>query len=288
MTLYFGPGVLPEYWLSSQKGHSVKDHPLGVRVWLATEQQHPGSGEGWLPPTKSLSEPVAGANDEITLPATSRTTSHIGFAARCGSSVWRRSRAYSRATVPRLLPMLLSLLAEVGGIVYDREVGGSVSGEGDRCGCVGGSGGGVVAVGGGGQLAWLCPKAYDRAIHAVWWSWAGWCGDVAVTAPVDVEGLAARAGLRPSTLRRRPHPRGLWDRRGDHLSIARWEDPSLDTHRERVGYKDYRCSVPAGTVSRAPRYVGTATPSQPEADTAPWSGMGWSHRLQANLYNLRA
>ena len=32
----------------------------------------------------------------------------------------------------------------------------------------------------------------DRATYAVWWGWSGWCGDVA--APVDTEGLAARAG----------------------------------------------------------------------------------------------
>ncbi len=43
----------------------------------------------------------------------------------------------------------------------------------------------------------------DRATHAVWW---GWAGDVA--GGVDTEGLAARAGLRPSTLRR-CSPEGL-------------------------------------------------------------------------------
>ena len=92
----------------------------------------------------------------------------------------------------------------------------------------------------------LYPKGWshtDRATYAVWWGWSGWCGDV--TAPVDTDGLAARAGLRPSTLRRRPHPAGLWNHRGDRLAVARWDDPSLDTHRDQVRYNDYRCSIPA-------------------------------------------
>ena len=130
----------------------------------------------------------------------------------------------------------------------------------------------VLAGRGVGWLPWaasdsshrLYPKGWshtDRATYAVWWGWSGWCGDVA--ASVNTEGLAARAGLRPSTLQRRPHPAGLWNHRGDRLAVARWEDPSLDAHREQVRYNDYRCSVPArsGPVSRVPRYVGTATPT---------------------------
>ena len=135
----------------------------------------------------------------------------------------------------------------------------------------------------------------DRATYAVWWGWSGWCGDVA--APVDTDGLAARAGLRPSTLRRRSHPAGLWNHRGDRLAVGRWEDPSLDAHREQVRYDDYRCSVPgrSGLEGATVRWHGHT--SLPEADTAPpsvnepldgRSAMGWSHRLQALLYNLRA
>ena len=85
----------------------------------------------------------------------------------------------------------------------------------------------------------LYPQSWshtDRVTYAVWWGWSGWCGDVA--APVGTDGLAARAGLRPSTLRRRSHPAGLWNHRGDRLAVARWEDPSLDTHREQVCYDE--------------------------------------------------
>ena len=116
----------------------------------------------------------------------------------------------------------------------------------------------------------LYPKGWshtDRATYAVWWGWSGWCGDVA--APVNTDGLAARAGLRPSTLRRRPHPAGLWNHRGDRLAVARWEDPYLDAHREQVRYNDYRCSVPtrSGLEGATVRWHGHT--NQPEPDTAP-------------------
>ena len=119
----------------------------------------------------------------------------------------------------------------------------------------------------------LYPKGWshtDRATYAVWWGWSGWCGDVA--APVNTDGLAARAGLRPSTLRRRPHPAGLWNHRGDRLAVARWDDPCLDTHRERVRYDDYRCSVPArsGLEGATVRWHGHT--NQPEPDGGPASG----------------
>ena len=109
----------------------------------------------------------------------------------------------------------------------------------------------------------------DRATYAVWWGWSGWCGDVA--APVNTDGLAARAGLRPSTLRRRPHPAGLWNHRGDRLAVARWDDPYLDAHREQVRYNDYRCSVPgrSGLEGATVRWHGHT--DQPEPDTAPAS-----------------
>ena len=177
---------------------------------------------------------------------------------------------YSRSTVARRLPAVLALLAEVGGIVYDREVGGPY-----RVRVVDVD---VLAGRGVGWLPWaaadsshrLYPKGWshtDRATYAVWWGWSGWCGDVA--APVNTEGLAARAGLRPSTLRRRPHPAGLWNHRGDRLAVARWDDPSLDTHREQVRYNDYRCSVPtrSGLEGATVRWHGHT--NQPEPDTAP-------------------
>ena len=90
-----------------------------------------------------------------------------------------------------------------------------------------------------------------------------------MAAPVDTDGLAARAGLRPSTLQRRAHPEGLWNHRGDRLAVARWDDPSLDVHRERVRYNDYRCSVPArsGLEGATVRWHGHT--NQPEPDTAP-------------------
>ena len=176
---------------------------------------------------------------------------------------------YSRSTVARLLPAVLALLAEVGGIVYDREVG-----EPYRVRVVDGD---VLAGRGVGWLPWaaadsshrLYPEGWshtDRATYAVWWGWSGWCGDV--PAPVNTAGLAARAGLRPSTLRRRPHPAGLWNHRGDRLAVARWEDPYLDTHREQVRYNDYRCSVPArsGLEGATVRWHGHT--NQPEPDTA--------------------
>ena len=179
---------------------------------------------------------------------------------------------YSRSTVARLLPMVLGLLAEVGGIVYDREVGGPY-----RVRVVDVD---VLAGRGVGWLPWaaadsshrLYPKGWshtDRATYAVWWGWAGWCGDVA--APVNTDGLAARAGLRPSTLQRRPHPEGLWNHRGDRLAVARWDDPSLDTHREQIRYNDYRCSVPtrSGLEGATVRWHGHT--NQPEPDTAPSS-----------------
>ena len=177
---------------------------------------------------------------------------------------------YSRSTVARRLPAVLALLAEVGGIVYDREVGGPY-----RVRVVDGD---VLAGRGVGWLPWaaadsshrLYPKGWshtDRATYAVWWGWSGWCGDVA--APVNTDGLAARAGLRPSTLQRRSHPAGLWNHHGDRLAVGRWEDPSLDTHRETVRYNDYRCSVPArsGLEGATLRWHGHTNQSEP--DTAP-------------------
>ena len=139
----------------------------------------------------------------------------------------------------------------------------------------------VLAGRGVGWLPWaaadsshrLYPKGWshtDRATYAVWWGWSGWCGDVA--APVDTDGLAARAGLRPSTLRRRPHPAGLWNHRGDRLAVGRWDDPCLDTHREQVRYNDYRCSVPgrSGLEGATVRWHGHT--NQPEPDGGPASG----------------
>ena len=92
-----------------------------------------------------------------------------------------------------------------------------------------------------------------------------------MAAPVDTDGLAARAGLRPSTLRRRPHPEGLWNRRSDRLAVGRWDDPYLDTHREQVRYNDYRCSVPARNSLEGATVRWHGHTDQPEADTAPSS-----------------
>ena len=177
---------------------------------------------------------------------------------------------YSRSTVARLLPTVLGLLAEVGGIVYDRDVG-----EPYRVRVIDED---VLAGRGVGWLPWaatdashrLYPEDWshtDRATYAVWWGWSGWCGDVA--APVNVDGLAARAGLRPSTLQRRPHPAGLWNHRGDRLAVGRWDDPSLDAHREQVRYNDHRCSRPArsGLEGATLRWHGHT--NLPEPDTAP-------------------
>ena len=73
----------------------------------------------------------------------------------------------------------------------------------------------------------------------------------------------------PRTLQRRPHPAGLWNHRGDRLAVGRWDDPSLDTHREQVRYNDYRCSVPArsGLEGATLRWHGHTNQSEP--DTAP-------------------
>ena len=204
---------------------------------------------------------------------------------------------YSRSTVARRLPAVLALLAEVGGIVYDREVG-----EPYRVRVVDVD---VLAGRGVGWLPWaaadsshrLYPKGWshtDRATYAVWWGWSGWCGDVA--APVDTDGLAARAGLRPSTLRRRSHPVGLWNHRGDRLAVGRWDDPPWTPTGSRSATTIIAVRCRAGPVSRVPRYVGTGTPTSRNRTPPPvcqraarrWSAMGWSHRLQALLYNLRA
>ena len=183
--------------------------------------------------------------------------------------IYRRSARVVRAARKR---GFWRLVAGVGGIVYDRDSGGPY-----RVRVVDVD---VLAGRGVGWLPWaaadssrrLYPEGWshtDRATYAVWWGWSGWCGDVG--APVDVEGLAARAGLRPSTLRRRAHPAGLWNHRGDRLAVARWDDPSLDAHRERVRYDDYRCSVPArsGLEGATVRWRGHT--NRPEADTAPSS-----------------
>ena len=180
--------------------------------------------------------------------------------------IYRRSARVVRAARKR---GFWRLVAGVGGIVYDRDSGGPY-----RVRVVDVD---VLAGRGVGWLPWaaadssrrLYPEGWshtDRATYAVW---SGWCGDVG--APVDVEGLAARAGLRPSTLRRRAHPAGLWNHRGDRLAVARWDDPSLDAHRERVRYDDYRCSVPArsGLEGATVRWRGHT--NRPEADTAPSS-----------------
>ena len=51
--------------------------------------------------------------------------------------------------------------------------------------------------------------------------------------------------------------------------MGRWDDPYLDTHRERVRYNDYRCSVPArsGLEGATVRWHGHTNQSEP--DTAP-------------------
>ena len=303
-TLYSGPGVVPGYWLSSQKGHSVKEPPAETATCRPPlQQQHPRLGTAGRhqpsrrpnPPSEQPTRPPPAASLTASYIATLARSGtrppggtrpdlppqrqgllgllesrRLAAVARCGTGVWWRSRAISRSTVARLLPMVLALLAEVGGIVYDREVGGPY-----RVRVVDVD---VLAGRGVGGLLWaaadssyrLYPKGWsqtDRATYAVWWGWSGWCGDVA--APVDVEGLAARAGLRPSTLRRRAHPAGLWNHRGDRLAVGRWEDPSLDAHRERVRYDDYRCSVPgrSGLEGATVRWHGHT--NQPEPDTAP-------------------
>ena len=72
-------------------------------------------------------------------------------------------------------------------------------------------------------------------------------------------------------LRRRPHPAGLWNHRGDRLAVGRWTDPYLDAYREQVRYDDHRCSVPArsGLEGATVRWRGHT--NRPEADTAPSS-----------------
>ncbi len=174
---------------------------------------------------------------------------------------------YSRSTVARLLPTVLSLLAEVGAVVYDRDPGGPY-----RVTVVSDSLAGL----GVGWLPWATADAShrlhpgwshtDRAIHAVLWGWAGWDGDVA--GGVGVDGLAARAGLRPSTLRRRQYPDGIWNDDGTRLSVDRWADPVLDAHRRRVRYDDYRCSVPARSGSEGASVRWHGHTNQPEPDLA--------------------
>ena len=126
----------------------------------------------------------------------------------------------------------------------------------------------MVAVGGGGQFASFVTRRagrirtgpYVRGGAVMWPS-----RSIPTVWP-------PRAGLRPSTLRRRSHPRGLWNHRGDRLAVGRWDDPNLDTHREQVRYNDYRCSVPGrfGLEGATVRWHGHT--DQPEPDTGSPSG----------------
>ena len=99
-----------------------------------------------------------------------------------------------------------------------------------------------------------------------WWSHADWDGRV--NGVMHIRGLAARAGLRPSTVRR-ADPSGLWAAGGRRLEIDGWADPILvDGHRQ-VRYDDYRCSTPgrSGREGASLRWHGPVTEPGPSDET---------------------
>ena len=176
---------------------------------------------------------------------------------------------YSRSTVARRLPVVLELLSKLGVVDVSRRVG-----EPYRVRL-------LVDVEGLADLgvAWvpwavgdvshrLHPGEWshrDRAVAAGWWSFAGWDGGV--NGVVGVEGLAARAGLRPSTVAGGSGPAGLWSVRDRCLRVEGWGDPGLEEHRRAVRYDDYRCSVPSrsGLEGASLRWHGPAPDGQPAA-----------------------
>ncbi len=154
---------------------------------------------------------------------------------------------YSRSTVARRLPVVLQRLAAVGVVDYRRRPG-----EAYRVRLVVELD--VLQRWGVAWVPWpladashrLHPGGWshtDRARAAAWWSFANWNGDI--NGAVGVEGLAARVGLRPSTLKRGPTPEGLWSDPGKCLSVSGWSDAGLGAHRRDVRYEDYRCAVAA-------------------------------------------
>ena len=174
---------------------------------------------------------------------------------------------FSRSTVARRLPVVLEMLATLGVVDYWRRVG-----EPYRVRL-------LVEVGvlEGWGVSWapwavadvshrLHPRSWshtDRAAASGWWGFAGWDGHVG--GGVGVEGLAARVGLRPSTLSP-SRAGGLWASGGDRLEVRGWEDPLLVEHRRRVRYEDYRCSVPSrsGREGASVRWVGHSNIDEPE------------------------
>ena len=117
----------------------------------------------------------------------------------------------------------------------------------------------MVAVGGGGQFAWSVPDelvAYGPGHICGVVGWAG-CGDVA--APVDTEGLAARAGLRPlgnAPRKRSPVKQGVVGRgpspcwRSSTPSAA----PALDSGETQLRNTGY-----FGVLGRDPTSVGVGS-----------------------------
>lgn len=154
---------------------------------------------------------------------------------------------YSRSTVARRLPAVLALLAAVGVVEYGRRPG-----EAYRVRLVAGFD--VLQRWGVAWVPWpladashrLHPRGWsqtDRTRAAAWWNFANWEGDI--NGVVDVEGLATRVGLRPSTLGRDPAAKGLWSDPKKRLEVGVWADAGLDVHRRAARYDDYRRAVPA-------------------------------------------
>ena len=180
---------------------------------------------------------------------------------------------YSRSTVVRRLPEVLWLLADMGAVEYSRRVG-----EPYRVRLLVGADD-LTAMG----VAWvpwavadashrMHPRDWshtDRAVARAWWSFARWDGQI--NGRVDGGGLAARAGLRPSTIRA-ADPAGLWAVRGRRLRVGGWTDPALAGHRRSARYGDYRCSMPSrsGLEGASLRWHGPVAEPSPVEDTELW------------------
>lgn len=195
---------------------------------------------------------------------------------------------YSRSTVARRLPAVLEGLDGLGVIEYERRPG-----ETYRVRLVVGLE--VLERWGVAWVPWpladashrLHPADWghtDRAAAAAWWSFASWDGHI--NGAVGVEGLAARVGLRPSTLGRGPAPAGLWADPGERLEVGNWSDPGLRAHRQAAEYDNYRSAVPvrSGREGASVRWHGhVSEPPAADEDSAepprgarlsePWGGL---------------
>ena len=191
---------------------------------------------------------------------------------------------YSRSTVARRLPAVLALLAEVGGIVYDREVGGAVSGDGwsmGMCWRVGGWGG---CRGRRRTARIVCTRRAGRIRTGPPMRCGGAGRDGAVTWQPPSTPTVWPPG---QVFALRPCAAGRIRRVCGTIVVTAWRWPAgriptstLTGSRSATTIIAVRCRpgpVRSGPVLRVPRYVGTDTPTS--RNPTPPRHLSTNHRM---------